>query len=183
MNGLASRLQLAYLQKHAREIGVGEFEVAFVVELQESRTVRMVLLEMKVMDLRLGRGMTAVFAHVHLKMDKEKRDVVINGQSQNWTSVKRPHWRTNILWMCMLQKKSMRPVVKRCCLRDAFLWTVCSFEAKINSKGDFIVCFEIGCLNVIHVSDILPWIASVCSRIDERHRGPSNNGIPESIVA
>ena len=54
------------MQQHVGEAVVGELEVPLVVELEQSRTVRVVLLEVDVVDLGLVGRVTALFAHVHL---------------------------------------------------------------------------------------------------------------------
>jgi len=54
------------LQEHAGEVGIVELEVSLVVKLEEGGRVRMVLLEVKIVELGLGGGVAAVLTHVHL---------------------------------------------------------------------------------------------------------------------
>ncbi len=54
------------LQQHAGEARVVELEVPLVVELEEGRAVRVVLLQVEVVQLRLLGRVTAVLAHVDL---------------------------------------------------------------------------------------------------------------------
>lgn len=49
------------------EVGVIELEMPLVVELEESRAVGVVVLEVHVVALRLSRGVAALLAHVHLR--------------------------------------------------------------------------------------------------------------------
>jgi len=57
---------LAALQKHAGEVGVVEFEMPLVVELEEGGGVRVVILQMEIVDLGLRGGVAAVLTNVHL---------------------------------------------------------------------------------------------------------------------
>ena len=57
----------AALQQHAGKIAVVELEVSLVVELKEGGAVGVLLLQVQVVDLGLGRRVPAVLAHVHLK--------------------------------------------------------------------------------------------------------------------
>jgi len=45
--------------------------MAFVVEFEQSWAVRMVLLQVKVMDFRFRGGVAAVFAYIHLQRNEE----------------------------------------------------------------------------------------------------------------
>ena len=54
----------------AGEVGVVELEVSLVVELEEGGAVGVVLLQVQVVDLGLGRRVPAVLAHVHLKCER-----------------------------------------------------------------------------------------------------------------
>ena len=56
----------AALQQHAGKVAVVELEVSLVVELEEGGAVGMLLLQVQVVDLGLGRRVPAVLAHVHL---------------------------------------------------------------------------------------------------------------------
>ena len=55
------------LEEQACKVGVGELEVTLVIELEQCRTVGMLVLQVQVVDLGLGGGVAAVLAHVHLK--------------------------------------------------------------------------------------------------------------------
>lgn len=56
----------AHLEQHIGEVTIGELEVPLVVELQQRRAIRMLLLQMKIMHLRLVRRVSAFFTDVHL---------------------------------------------------------------------------------------------------------------------
>ena len=60
----------AALQQHARKVTIVELKVSFVVELEEGGAVGVVLLQVQVVDLGLGRRVPAVLAHVHLKCER-----------------------------------------------------------------------------------------------------------------
>lgn len=62
----SSRSLRAHLEQHVGEIAVGELEVSLIVELQQSRAVRVLIFQVKVMNLRLLRRVTTFLAHVHL---------------------------------------------------------------------------------------------------------------------
>ncbi len=55
------------LEEDVGKVGVVELEVSLVVELEEGGGEGVVVLEVEVMDLRLGCGVTAVLTHVHLQ--------------------------------------------------------------------------------------------------------------------
>ena len=57
----------AALQQHAGKVAVVKLEVSLVVELEEGGAVGVLLLQVQVVDLGLGRRVPAVLAHVHLK--------------------------------------------------------------------------------------------------------------------
>jgi len=54
------------LQQHRGKVRVGELEVSLVVELEECRRERVVLLQVEVVDLGLLCRGTAVLADIHL---------------------------------------------------------------------------------------------------------------------
>lgn len=56
------------LEQETREIGVAELEVPLVVELEKGGTVGVVLLQVQVVQLGFGGGVTTVLANIHLKM-------------------------------------------------------------------------------------------------------------------
>ena len=56
----------ADLKQHVGKVVVGKFKVPFVVELEQGRTVRMVLFQMNVVNLGLVRCVSALFANVNL---------------------------------------------------------------------------------------------------------------------
>lgn len=56
----------SHLEEHVGEVVVGELEVPLVVELEQRRTVRVVLLQVEVVHFRLVRRVAALLAHVHL---------------------------------------------------------------------------------------------------------------------
>jgi len=60
------------LQQHACKARVVELEVPLVVELEEGRTVRVVLLQVDVVQFRLLGREAAVLANVHLLREKIK---------------------------------------------------------------------------------------------------------------
>ena len=60
---------LVDLEKHARKVGVVKLEVSLVVELEEGGAVRVVLLQVDVVQLRLLRREAAVLADVHLEIN------------------------------------------------------------------------------------------------------------------
>lgn len=62
----------AHLQQHVGKVAVCEFEVPFVVELEEGRTVRMLVLEVKIVNFRLLRRVSTLFAHVNLPHTKTR---------------------------------------------------------------------------------------------------------------
>lgn len=62
----------AHLQQHVGEVAVGEFEVPFVVELEQSRTVRVLVLEVEIVDFRLLCRVAALFAYVNLRAQRTK---------------------------------------------------------------------------------------------------------------
>ena len=55
------------LQEHAGEVGIVELEVSLVVKLEEGGRVRVVLLEVEIVELGLGGGVAAVLTNVHLR--------------------------------------------------------------------------------------------------------------------
>ena len=57
----------AALKQHAGKVAVVEFEMSLVIELEQSRTVRMVLLEMEIVKLWLWCGVATVLTHIHLE--------------------------------------------------------------------------------------------------------------------
>lgn len=60
-----------------RKLRVGELEVALVVELEQGRRVRVLLLQVQVVHFRLVRRVAALLAHVHLLEEEgEKNDVI-----------------------------------------------------------------------------------------------------------
>ena len=63
----------AHLEQHAGEVVVGELEVALVVELEQGRTVRVVVLEVQVVHLGLVGRVAALLAHVDLVESKRER--------------------------------------------------------------------------------------------------------------
>ena len=54
------------LEQETGEIGVAELEVPLVVELEQGRTVRMVLFQVDIVNLRFVGRMPALFTDVHL---------------------------------------------------------------------------------------------------------------------
>ena len=54
------------LQQHGGKVGVGELEVPLVVEFEERWRVGVVLLQVKVVDLRLLCGVAAVLTDIDL---------------------------------------------------------------------------------------------------------------------
>ena len=54
------------MQQHAGKVAVVEFEMSLVIELEQSRTVRVILLEMEIVKLWLWRGVATVLANIHL---------------------------------------------------------------------------------------------------------------------
>lgn len=64
-------------QQVVRKGRVGELEVPLVVELQQSRRERMVVLQVDVVHLGLIRCVATLFANVHLKK-REKKEKKIN---------------------------------------------------------------------------------------------------------
>lgn len=54
------------MKQHIGEVTIGEFEVTFVVKLEQRRAVRMFGLQMDVVYLRLVRRVATFLAHVHL---------------------------------------------------------------------------------------------------------------------
>jgi len=56
----------AALEQHACKVAVVEFEVSLVVELEERGAVGVVLLEVEVVELWLGCGVSAVLTNIHL---------------------------------------------------------------------------------------------------------------------
>lgn len=63
----------AHLEQHIGEIAVGELEVPLIVELEQRRTVGMLLLQVKIVHFRFVRGVSALLANVHLS-DRSKRN-------------------------------------------------------------------------------------------------------------
>ncbi len=55
------------LEEDVGKVGVVELEVSLVVELEEGGGEGVVVLEVEVVDLRLGCCVTAVLTHVHLQ--------------------------------------------------------------------------------------------------------------------
>ena len=53
---------------NAGKVAVVKLEMSLVVKLEQCRGVGVVLLQVKVVDLRLGGGVAAVLAHVHLNI-------------------------------------------------------------------------------------------------------------------
>lgn len=53
------------------ELWVGELEVTLVVELEQRRRKRMIVLQMQIVHLRFAGGVAALLAHVHLQEQKE----------------------------------------------------------------------------------------------------------------
>lgn len=51
-------------QENVGEVGVVEFEVSFVVELEKSRTVGMVILEVEVVEFGFASRVTAFLTHI-----------------------------------------------------------------------------------------------------------------------
>ena len=58
------------MEEHAGKAGVVELEVPLVVELEECWAVRVVLLEVEVVQLRLLRGVATVFTNIDLQNKK-----------------------------------------------------------------------------------------------------------------
>ena len=54
------------LQQHGGKVGVGELEVPLIVEFEERWRVGVVLLQVKVVDLRLLCGVAAVLTDIDL---------------------------------------------------------------------------------------------------------------------
>lgn len=66
----------AHLEQHVGEVAVGELEVSLVVELEQRRAVRVLVLQVQVVNLGLLRRVTAFLAHVHLA--NRKTDAIVN---------------------------------------------------------------------------------------------------------
>ena len=54
------------MKQHVGKVVVGEFKVPLVVELEQGRTVRMVLFQVDIVNLRFVGRMPALFTDVHL---------------------------------------------------------------------------------------------------------------------
>lgn len=54
-------------EEDVREVGIVEFEMSLVVELEECRAVGVVVLEMHIVTLWFACGVAALFTHVHLR--------------------------------------------------------------------------------------------------------------------
>jgi hypothetical protein len=59
--------ELVNLQQHACKVRVVEFKMSLVVELEKSRTVGVVLLQVDVVQLWFLGGETTIFTNIHLK--------------------------------------------------------------------------------------------------------------------
>lgn len=68
----------AHLEQHVGEIAVGELEMSLIVELQQRRAVRVLIFQVKVMNLRLLRRVTTFLAHVHLCASLLVRVLMLN---------------------------------------------------------------------------------------------------------
>jgi len=55
-----------HLEQHVSKWGISKFKMSLVVELEEGRTVGVLVFEMNVMDFGFPRGVTALFAYVDL---------------------------------------------------------------------------------------------------------------------
>jgi hypothetical protein len=65
--GTGGLVNCCALEEDVGKVGVVELEVSLVVELEEGGGEGVVVLEVEVVDLRLGCGVTAVLTHVHLQ--------------------------------------------------------------------------------------------------------------------
>lgn len=62
----------ADLEKHISKIWVGEFKMPLIIKLEESWTIRMIILKVKVVNLRLICSVTTLLTNIHLKEWKKK---------------------------------------------------------------------------------------------------------------
>ena len=57
------------LKKHACKIRIGELEMSLIIEFQECRTVRVIILEVQIVHFRFSGGMTTILTNVNLEKD------------------------------------------------------------------------------------------------------------------
>jgi hypothetical protein len=65
--GTGGLVNCCALEEDVGKVGIVELEVSLVVELEEGGGEGVVILEVEVVDLRLGCCVTAVLTHVHLQ--------------------------------------------------------------------------------------------------------------------
>jgi hypothetical protein len=63
----ARRFLRAHLQQHVGKVAVRELEVPLVVELEQGRAVRVLVLEVEIVHFRLLRRVAALLANVDLR--------------------------------------------------------------------------------------------------------------------
>lgn len=66
--GMRCQYLRAALKQHAGEVTVVEFEMSFIVELEKSGAVRMILLEVEIVEFWFRSSVSTVLAYIHLEI-------------------------------------------------------------------------------------------------------------------